>query len=186
MRSFDIKKSLFGTLSRALLILLAALFLSACTMLPAGVSGSTLISARYGFSLEIPDCDFEAKYAKDIPLIFINPETGATVTVTVSDDVYGGGKDGDSDLALEYMARGLFFYVKEKKCLESKKATLGGVDAWYLRLSGEYKEVPLIFSTYVARHDKKIYDVTLFCSPGDFEASYVPFMKIVDSFRFKD
>ena len=177
-------QTIFKTTFKALSILLPVVFLFACAVLPGRVSGDTLVSERYNFSLDIPDGDFEAKYTNDIPLIFINPETGATITVTVSDDVYGGGKDGE--LALEYIARGLFFYVKNKKYLESRKATLGGIDAWYLKLSGEFEGVPMIFSTYVVRHNKKIYDVTLFSSPEDFESSYVLYMKIVDSFKFKD
>ncbi|MBN1574169.1 MAG: hypothetical protein JW984_13310 [Deltaproteobacteria bacterium] len=178
--------ALFRTGFKTLLILISAVFLSACMVLPGRVSGNAIVSERYDFSLDIPDCDFEAKYAKDIPLIFINPETGATVTVTVSDDVYGGKMSGDGDLALEYIARGLFLYVKNKKYIESRKSTLGGDEAWHLKLSGEFKEVPLIFSTYVSRHNKKIYDVTLFSSPEDFDSSYVLFTKIVDSFKFKD
>ncbi|GEM_PF-1996777 len=178
--------ALFKTIFKTLLLLLSALFLFACTVLPGRVLGDTLVSARYGFSLKIPEGDFEAKYAKDIPLIYIDPDTGATITVTVSDDIYSAKGGGESDRALEYIARGLFIYVKEKKYLESRKATLGGIDAWYLKLSGKFKDVPLVFSTYVARHNKKIYDVTLFSSPEDFESSYVLFMKIVDSFKFKD
>jgi hypothetical protein len=177
------KKCFSNTFLIAVLTLLLAVTLSACTALPGRVSGRTLISERYGFSLKIPDGDFEAKYTKDIPLIFINPDTGATVTVTVSDDRYGGAKS--TDAALQYIAKGLFFYVKEKKYIESLKASLGGIDAWYLKLSGEYKGKPFMFSTYVARHDKKIYDVTLFSSPEDFEVSHVIFSEIAKSFKFK-
>ncbi|MEJ2068425.1 MAG: hypothetical protein P8Y09_10900 [Deltaproteobacteria bacterium] len=167
----------------AVFIIIATVSISSCALLPGRVSGRTLISEKYGFTLEIPEGDFEAKYTKDIPLIFINPDTGATITVTVSDDKNGGVKS--TDAALHYIAKGLFFYVKEKEYLESKKASLGDLDAWYLKLTGKYKGKPYIFSTYVVRHNKKIYDVTLFSSPGDFEGSCVLFMKIVNSFKFR-
>ncbi len=164
------------------IILTLIISLSACGITTGRVAGTTLISDRYDFRLDLPVGDFEAKHARDIPLILFNPETGATITVTVSEDRYHLEKG--KKIGLRYVARGLFLYVKEKKYLKSRAATLGGVDDWYLELSGKMSDVPLIFSVYVARHNKMIYDLTLFAPPGDFEKSYETFNGIVLSFKF--
>jgi len=166
------------------MILALIVSLSACGITTGRVAGTTLISDRYDFRLDLPVGDFEAKHARDIPLILFNPETGATITVTVSEDRYHLEKG--KEIGLRYVARGLFLYVKEKKYLKSYAATLGGIDAWYLELSGKMSDVSLIFSVYVVRHDKKIYEITLFTPPGDFEKSYETFNKIVMSFKFTD
>jgi len=165
-------------------ILTLIIALSACGIVSNRVVGTTLVSNEYDFRLDLPDNDFEAKHTKDIPLILFNPKTGTTITVTVSDDRYHLEKG--KEIGLRYVARGLFLYVKEKKYLKSHAATLGGLDAWYLELSGEVSDVPLIFSVYVTRHDKRIYDLTLFAPPGDFEKSYKTFNEIVLSFKFTD
>ncbi len=156
--------------------------LSACGIVSSRVVGATLVSKEYGFRLDLPDNDFEAKHTRDIPLILFNPKTGATVTVTVSEDRYWLEKR--KEIGLRHVANGLFLYVKEKKYLKSHAATLGGVDAWHLELSGKVSDVPLVFSVYVVRHDKKIYDLTLFAPPGAFEKSYETFNEVVLSFKF--
>ena len=167
-------------------ILTLIIALSACGIVSNRVVGTTLVSKEYGFRLDLPDNDFEAKHTKDIPLILFNPKTGSTITVTVSEDRYHleNYSKKKKEIGLRHIARGLFFYVKEKKYLKSHAATLGGLDAWYLELSGEVSDVPLIFSVYVVRHDKKIYDLTLFAPPGDFEKSYETFNEIMLSFEF--
>ncbi len=160
-------------------ISLLFLFIFGCVH--TGVVGDSFVSEKLGFKTKIPEEPFKVINIRGTVLTLIDEESGTSIAVTVTDEKYG---QGDKEVGLLYLARGLFIYIDNKDYLVSEDSELGGAPAWHVELSGKAEGVSLMFSAYVVRKNRRIYDIVMWSPPDSFQRAKEILLDMVENFEF--
>ncbi len=146
------------------------------------VVNGTFVSDDYRFSVTLPGPPYEQISAKDALVALTDPGTGASIAIAVGPSPYADGVE--SEQALDFVTRGLFFFLTQKDYRVFEDATLGGVPARHAVLTGREDDTQLIFAAYTALSSGLIYDIVMWCDPQEFDAVSPVFEKMVGTFTF--
>jgi hypothetical protein len=166
---------------RLLPVLAAMLVLAGCAH--GRVVNGAFVSDDYSFSVTLPGPPYEQIAPKGALVAMTDPATGASIAIAVSPDPYPD--EADADKTLDFIARGLFFFLTDKEYRVFEDATLGGATARHVTLAGTEEDHKLIFSAYVARFSGRIYDLVMWCEPASFDEASAVFEKMAGTFTFK-